>query len=83
MTTNTAETPAQAHCPYCHSNGSTRWDNRSQWGQWGSKDIADELRTFPNELSVNISFPALFNAGGNLYRIHYCPMCGRKLNGEW
>lgn len=80
MTTKTVETLAQANCPYCHSNGSTRWDNRSKWG---SKVIEGNPHSTVSGLAVNISNPALLDGEGHAYKIRYCPKCGRKLNGEW
>ena len=31
----------QENCPYCHSDGHTRWDNQAEWG---SKSIDDRHR---------------------------------------
>lgn len=62
-------------CPYCHSDGHTRWDNRSTWG---SKEILDSEEA--DDLCINLSHGALLEAYVlSEFKINYCPMCGREL----
>jgi len=65
----------QEICPYCHSDGSTRWDNKSKWG---SKELAatTEWHALPINLSDNSLVSTELNAS---FSIRFCPMCGRKL----
>jgi hypothetical protein len=63
-------------CPYCHSDGHTRWDNRSVWG---SKEILDCYGE-SNNLFINLSSKTLLEGYAmSEFEIYYCPMCGRKL----
>jgi hypothetical protein len=78
MTTKAAETPAQARCPYCHSDGSTRWDNQRKWG---AKAIEESTGDMVGCLALNLSDCELLDTSwGHAYTVRYCPMCGRRLD---
>ena len=65
----------KSDCPYCHSDGHTRWDNRSTWG---SKEILDSEEA--DDLCINLSHGTLLEAYVlSEFKINYCPMCGREL----
>lgn len=70
----------QENCPYCHSDGHTRWDNQAEWG---SKSI-DDYR--PPKMStsavIDLTDNELIVNGMNGFKIHNCPMCWRKLDGK-
>jgi len=70
-----SKTEGRPDCPYCHSDGHTRWDNRSTWG---SKEILDSEGA--DDLCINLSHGTLLEAYVlSEFKINYCPMCGREL----
>jgi O-methyltransferase involved in polyketide biosynthesis len=69
MTTKTAETPAQARCPYCHKGKPIVDDNLAFVG----------VESDAGQLWFN-SDKFVGEDEADFVTIAYCPMCGRRLD---
>lgn len=79
MTTNAAETPAQARCPYCHfdHNGCTKFmdivNGYLVIDPESSQLINREDWDYDNDMESDYSMSS---------HINYCYMCGRRLDED-
>jgi hypothetical protein len=79
MITKAAETPAQAHCPYCHPNEEGKIAILEAANGWLVIDPESSRLISREDWDYRYDGPSGYSESSH---INYCYMCGRQLNGE-